>query len=336
MLKLSNKSIQFIKTTFNVTFIAIISIEFLREAFLSIPYDWLFFLTSDAIENFVFVLMAYGLYYYVFKLNSIWKKIGFVVLFIFLLIGLASLKDFRIHNRIEFEQSFEYFTSFLGKLLLFYLGIYFINRLAFLNRYKKLEKELKQAKEQLLRNQLHPHFLFNAFNSLYSLSLKNHPETSDYILKLSSMMRYLTDESHLRKVPLNTEIGFIKKYIDIEKMRFGKDASIQLITNENVLEEVLIAPFLLIILVENAFKHGFYTNSKDAFVKIKVNIENDELLFFVENSIFKKQHFQESNREGKGLENLKQRLFLLYPKCSSIKTINTGETYTAQLKISLT
>lgn len=215
------------------------------------------------------------------------------------------------------------------------MGIYFINRLAFLNRYKKLEKELKQAKEQLLRNQLHPHFLFNAFNSLYSLSLKNHPETSDYILKLSSMMRYLTDESHLRKVPLNTEIGFIKKYIDIEKMRFGKDASIQLITNENVLEEVLIAPFLLIILVENAFKHGFYTNSKDAFVKIKVNIENDELLFFVENSIFKKQHFQESNREGKGLENLKQRLFLLYPKRSTIKIINTGETYTAQLKISL-
>jgi len=319
-----------------VTFIAIITFELVREAFYSIPEDWLFFLTSDAVENFLFALMAYGLYYYVLKLKDLWYKIGFVSLFIFLLIGLASLKDFRIHDRIEIEQSFEYFTSFLGQSLLFYLGIYFINRLEFLNRYKKLEKELNQAKEQLLRNQLHPHFLFNAFNSLYSLSLKDHPETSDYILKLSSMMRYLTDETHLEKVPLTKELDFIKKYIDIEKMRFGEEASIQLIIDKNIGDRDLIAPFLLITLVENAFKHGFYTNSKDAFVKINVNIENNELLFNVENSLFKKQHFQESKREGKGLENLKQRLQLLYPKSPSIiKITNTEETYTAHLKIAL-
>lgn len=318
-----------------MTFIAIIAFELIREAFFSIPEDWLFFLTSDAVENFVFALIAYGLYYYVLKLKDLWKKIELVSLFIFLLIGLAWLKDFRIHDRIEFEQSFEYFTSFLGQSLLFYLGIYFINRLEYLNRYKKLEKELYRAKEQLLRNQLHPHFLFNAFNSLYSLSLKNHPETSDYILKLSSMMRYLTDETHIKKVPLVKEIDFIKKYIDIEKMRFGKDSSIQLTNVGNINDEELIAPFLLITLVENAFKHGFYTNSKDAFVTINVNIENKELLFTVENSLFKKQHFQESNRKGKGLENLKQRLQLLYPKNSSLKFTNTEETYTAHLKIRL-
>lgn len=318
-----------------MTFIAIIIFELVREVFSSIPEDWIFFMTSDAVENFVFALIAFGLYYYVLKLKVLWNKIGFVSLFIFLLIGLAALKDFRIHDRIEFEQSFEYFTSFLGQSLLFYLGIYFINRLDFLNRYKKLEKELNQAKEQLLRNQLHPHFLFNAFNSLYSLSLKNHPETSDYILKLSSMMRYLTDETHLKKVPLNKELDFIKKYIDIEKMRFGKDAPILFTVDGNINEEELIAPFLLITLVENAFKHGFYTNSKGAFVKINVNIKNNELLFTVENSLFKKQHFQESKREGKGLENLKQRLQLLYPKSSSLKITNTEETYTTHLKITL-
>lgn len=334
-MKLSNKSIQSIKITFNVTFIAFITFELVREAFFSIPEDWLFFLTSDAVENFVFALIALGLYYYVLKLKDLWRKIGFVSLSIFLLIGLASLKDFRIHDRIELGQSFEYFTSFLGQSLLFYLGIYFINRLEFLNRYKKMEKELNQAKEQLLRNQLHPHFLFNAFNSLYSLSLRNHPDTSDYILKLSSMMRYLTDETHHRKVPLNKEIDFIKKYIDIEKMRFGKDASIHLNIDENINDEDLIAPFLLITLVENAFKHGFYTNSKDAFVKINMNMTNNELLFAVENSLVKKQHFQESKRDGKGLENLKQRLNLLYPKSSSMKIIITGETYTTKLKIML-
>ena len=335
MLQLSNKTVRTIKIIFNIVFIAIITIQLLRRAFSLIPDDWLFFLTSDALENFICALIAYALYYFVLKLKSIWGKASFVAFFIILLISLASLKNYRIHDTIVFKRVFEYFTSFLGQALLFYLVIYFVNRLEFLNRYKKLEDELNQAKAQLLRNQLHPHFLFNAFNSLYSLSLKNHPETPDYILKLSSMMRYLTDETHLNKVPLNKEIDFIKKYIAIEKIRFGKDTRIKLTINDAINDEKLIAPFLLITLVENAFKHGFYTNSKDAFVNIDIGIENNKLQFTVGNSVFKKQHFQESKREGKGLKNLKQRLHLLYPKSSSLSISNSEKTYSTQLNISL-
>lgn len=335
MLQLSHKTIQLVKITFHVLFIGYVSFHFLREAFLSLPDDWLFFLTSDAMENVVCASIAYALYYLVFKLHSIWKKIGFVILSIIILILLASSKDYRIHDAIEFEQSFEYFTSFLGQALLFYSGIYFVNRLEFLNRYKKLEKELDQAKEQLLRNQLHPHFLFNAFNSLYSLSLKNHPETSSYILKLSSMMRYLTDETHLKKVPLTKELDFIEKYIAIEKIRFGEDARIILTVQNTNTDSIWIAPFLLITLVENAFKHGFYTNSKDAFVRINVSMEQNVFIFSVENSLFTMQHFQETKREGKGLENLKQRLQLLYPKTSNLKITSTEKMYIATFKITL-
>lgn len=335
MLQLTSKTLRQIKITFHVVFIAILTFELIRSAFNLLPAEWFFFLTSDSIENLLCALIAYALQYYVFKLLGIWKKIGFVLLFSILLLALALLKDYRIHDSIEFEQSFEYFTSFLGQSLLFYSGIYFINRLEFLNRYKKLEKELNQAKEQLLRNQLHPHFLFNAFNSLYSLSLKNHPDTSDYILKLSSMMRYLTDESHFLRVPLTHELAFIEEYVAIEKIRFGADARIKLIIEEPIGEEILIAPFLLIPLVENAFKHGFYTNSKAAFVTINVRIENKELRCTVENSVFKKQHFQEKTRDGKGLENLKQRLRLLYPKSSHISITTTEETYVSQLTLTL-
>lgn len=335
MLQFSNQTIRTMKMMFHVVFIAFLIIALLRRAFLSIPGDWLFFLTSDAVENFVCALMAYGSYYFVLKLNGNGKKIGFAILFIIILLLLALLKDYRIHDNVTFEQTFEYFTSFLGQSVLFYLLIYIINRLEFFRRYQKLEKELNQAKEQLLRNQLHPHFLFNAFNSLYSLSLKNDPETPDYILKLSGMMRYLTDETHLEKVPLYKELDFIEKYIAIEKIRFGQDARIQLNVENLDKGEKWIEPFLLITLVENAFKHGFYTNMKDAFVKINGNIENNELLFTVENSLFNKQHFQESNREGKGLENLKKRLELLYPKSSTIKITHTPTTYTTHLKITL-
>lgn len=320
---------------FHLVFISFISVAFLREAYESIPEDWLFFLTSDAVENLLCALIAYSLYYFVFELKSLWKKIGCILLFGILLLLLASLKDYRIHVRITLEQSFEYFTSFLGQSFLFYLGIYYINRLALLNRYKKLENELNQAKEQLLRNQLHPHFLFNAFNSLYSLSLKNHPETPEYILKLASMMRYLTDETQLSKVPLLKEIGFIEQYIAIEKIRFGQDARITLTTDGGIQDSTLIEPFLLITLVENAFKHGFYTNAKDAFITIDIQFVNNELRCTVANSVIKIQHFQETNREGKGLVNLKQRLQLLYPKNSSMTATQTEEIYTTELIITL-
>lgn len=335
MFPLSAKIIHTIKVVSHVIFISIIIVGILRRAFLSIPGDWLFFLTSGATENFLCSLIAYVSYYFVFKLNSNWKKAGSVIFFITTLGLLALLKDRRIHDSTNLDQTFEYFTNFLGRSLLFYLLVFLIDRFEFFRRYQKLEKELKQAKEQLLRNQLHPHFLFNAFNSLYSLSLKNHPETSDYILKLSGMMRYLTDENHFEKVLLHKELDFIEKYIAIEKIRFGQDARIQLLVEDNTKDEKWIEPFLLITLVENAFKHGFYTNIKDAFVKIHMQIELRDLLFTVENSVLRKQHFQESSREGKGLENLKRRLELLYPQSSGLKITNTPTTYTAHLKIRL-
>lgn len=334
MKQLSSQTIKTLKLFFHLGFLGVIVFQLLKKAFYTLPEDWLFFLTSGAVENFLSVGIAYALYYYVFKLSNIWQRLGFMMLFVLMLFGLALLKDFRIHQLTSVDESFKYFTSFLGQSLLFYLLVYVVNKLDAFNRYKKLERELNQAKEQLLRNQLHPHFLFNAFNSLYSLSLKNHPDTSDYILKLSSMMRYLTDETQLDKVPLTRELDFIEKYIAIEKMRFGKEAPIQL-TIEGILQgEKLIAPFLLIILVENAFKHGFYTNNKDAFVHISLHLENNELLFSVENSVFPKQHFQK-NRKGKGLDNLRQRLELIYPKHSSLEISNSENKYATQLKITI-
>ena len=224
---LSPKAIQKIKLVFNIAFGAFIGFGLLRRAYLSIPHDWPFFFTSDAMENTVFAIIAFALHYYVLKTQGIWNKIGFGIASLTLLASLALLKDYRIHAATTFDDSFQYFTSFLGQTLLFYGLIYFVNRLEFLNRNTKLESELNQAKEQLLRNQLYPHFLFNAFNSIYSLSLKNHPETSDYILKLSSMMRYITDDTNLDQVRLSKELDFIKQYIAIEKIRFGTEANIQ-------------------------------------------------------------------------------------------------------------
>lgn len=335
MIQLSDNTIKIIKLFVNLGFVASISLRLVYAALHELPGNWLFFITSDAMEMFMSGSIAYALNYYVFKSWGIGKRVALILFFISLLTTLAVVKDFRIHNATSFDQTFEYFTNFLGLTLLFYLVLYFINKLDAISHYKKIERELTETKEQLLRNRMHPHFLFNAFNSLYSLCLNNSAEAAEYVLKLSSMMRYLTDETHRIRVPLNEELDFINKYIDIEKMRFGKDAAIQLNRSGVINTDTFIEPFLLITLVENAFKHGFYTNSKDAFVNISLNLENNELTFCVENSVFVKQHFQESGRQGKGLDNLRQRLRLLYPKTSSFEINTANNTHTAQLKITL-
>ncbi|MDF0717677.1 histidine kinase [Muricauda sp. 334s03] len=335
MKQLSETTINSIKSVFNFGFILVMALHLSKRAFDLLPDNWLFFITSDAMENFIAICIAYLLYFYVFHLDSLWKKVGYVLISGLVLLGLALLKDFRTDDIIFFDDTFGYFTGFLGRTLLFYLLLYFINKLDDLNNYKKLRDELKTAKAQLLRNQMHPHFLYNAFNSLYSLSLKKREDVSAYILKLSGMMRYLTDDAELGKVPIGKELDFIEKYIAIEKLRFGKDSAIEFNGNKTLMTDRFIEPFLMIPLVENAFKHGFYTNSKEAYVSIQYNLDGNELLFSVKNSIARKQHFQENNRTGKGLDNLKQRLDLLYKGNASLALRSDSDSYTAKLKITL-
>ncbi|MBT30324.1 MAG: hypothetical protein CMO01_11755, partial [Thalassobius sp.] len=169
----------------------------LKRAFDILPGDWFFFITCDAMENFISVCVVYILYFYVIHLEALWQKVGYIFLSNLILLTMAILKDIRTDNIILFNHTFDFFTSFLGLAMLFYLLLYYVNKLDDFNKYKKLRDELFTAKVQLLRNQMQPHFLYNAFNSLYSLSLKKHEGVSEYILKLSGMMRYLTDDTEL-------------------------------------------------------------------------------------------------------------------------------------------
>lgn len=217
-------------------------------------------------------------------------------------------------------------------LFLFY---FFDNINQFINNsHEKTKKALKEAEHQLLRQQFNPHFLYNAFNSLYSMSLQNNPKTSDSILKLSSMMRYLTDDISPSGNLLKQEFKFIKDYIEIEKIRFGEKAKIGFDIIGEV-EHQIIEPLILINLVENAFKHGFYTNNSNAFVDIKATVDQSNLSFSVRNSCFKKQHFQESERLGKGIDLLKKRLDLVYPHNAVLTCKQTNEEYVSVLNINL-
>lgn len=298
-------------------------------------------LKRDIFEISLITLLTYLFYYSVFKkdlllIHQIKWALAIILILAFFAFNKAS--DFLYPqfnpNNLHLERAIKSLSEYIGFGTMLFLLLWGVDNVYRIFNFRVFEaqKALKDAENKLLRQQLNPHFLFNAFNSLYSMSLSQHPKTPDTILKLSNMMRYLTDNSSINKVKLSNELKFIHEYISIEKVRFGNQANIQFKIEGNP-EGIQIEPLLLITLVENAFKHGFYTNDNNAFVHITAVIKEHSLFFEVKNSIQSKQHFQNTDRKGKGLNNLKKRLQLSYKKTSELNLIEKKDVFLAQLKI---
>jgi two-component system, LytTR family, sensor kinase len=180
-----------------------------------------------------------------------------------------------------------------------------------------LKKELKQSTASIdfLRSQINPHFLFNALNTLYGTAIQENSErTSEGIQKLGDMMRFMLQENMQEKISLAREIEYLQNYIELQRLRTDHNPIVQIQTDIQLPNTVLqIAPMLLIPFVENAFKHGI-SFREPSYIKVMLAIENNTLFFDVQNS----KHVRtgtdpEKDKSGIGLENVKQRLLLLYP-----------------------
>jgi two-component system LytT family sensor kinase len=173
----------------------------------------------------------------------------------------------------------------------------------------------KSAELSSLRSQINPHFLFNALNTLYSVSLKENAEkTSDGIQKLGDMMRFMLNENHQDRIPLSKEIEYLNNYIDIQRMRIDESHNIEIKVNIQSSErEIFIAPMLLNPFVENAFKHGISFRNP-SWIYITLTHDAQKLYFKVHNSLHPKNEVDlDSKNNGIGLENVKKRLDLIYP-----------------------
>lgn len=328
---------KWIKQLFHILFFStLIAIFFLGYNYtLDIILSKDFFI-KDFFEILLVTAVTYFYYYIIFTKNILnWKKVLWLLgcLLIFLT---EAINKTHFFNESLFN-SIAILAQYIGFSTVLFFVLWGIDNVDFLI-YEKIfaiKKALKEAESKLLRQQFNPHFLFNAFNSLYSLSLQNHPKTPETILKLSGMMRYLTDDLTVSKVKLSRELQFIKDYIAVEKIRFGDTTKIKNTISGSV-EALTIEPLLLITLVENAFKHGFYTNDANAFITLETTVTDNNLLFKVKNSIQNQQHFNSNKREGKGLDNLKKRLHLSYPNKHNLLLQNENNVYLAELKIDLT
>ena len=181
-----------------------------------------------------------------------------------------------------------------------------------------LKTELGKADANLnfLKSQINPHFLFNALNTLYGTALQEKADrTSEGIQRLGDMMRFMLQENMEDKILLSKDLDYLNNYISLQKLRTSTSSDITIETQIEVQNNNLhISPMLLIPFVENAFKHGISLQSP-SHIKITLQTNENTLYFDVHNSIHIKQdNDPEKLQSGIGLQNVKQRLALLYPE----------------------
>lgn len=199
---------------------------------------------------------------------------------------------------------------------------------------RKLKEEKLSMELKFLKSQINPHFLFNTLNNLYSVALKNDDnETAAGITRLSQIMRFMLDEVNEKMIPLEKEIQYLESYIDLQKLRFSSKDDIKI--NFDVYgskSNIRIPPFILIVFVENAFKHGI-NYKKHSFIDIKFQLsEDNRLRFNIKNSI---HNSKESEKSGIGLKNIRERLELLYPGNYDLQISSDSNTFNLELIINL-
>ena len=215
----------------------------------------------------------------------------------------------------------------------FILLIFLLSRWIFLQIKSVIRLKNEKAKTELLhlKSQVNPHFFFNMLNNLYGLVGKDSKKAQELILKLSDMMRYSIYDGEKETVLLSEEITYLENYIELHKMRYHKtiDVKFNIEMNDNDYE---IMPLLFIILLENAFKHGVENLREHAYVRINLVARNNKVNFEIENNFDTSDDKQE---EGIGLNNLKRRLEIVYPKKHTLTISKVENIYNAKLNIIL-
>ncbi|MDJ1495107.1 histidine kinase [Cytophagaceae bacterium DM2B3-1] len=200
-----------------------------------------------------------------------------------------------------------------------------------------VEKELVRSKTdlQFLRSQINPHFLFNALNTLYGTAILDGSErTAEGIQKLGDMMRFMLHENNQDFISMHREIEYLKNYISLQKLRIHPSSAIEI---EDTIDSQYcnhtIAPMLLIPFVENAFKHGISLNER-SWIKIKLECDQETIRFEVRNSMhLHKSNDPEKEKSGIGLQNVLERLNLLYKHKHQFNAHGDGNEFVVQLVI---
>ncbi|MBO3697887.1 sensor histidine kinase [Roseivirga sp. E12] len=251
----------------------------------------------------------------------------FIILFIpyyFSELGFYLFSESELRVVISFALNFTMFI--LVSFLFWKVNQYELEK----KRNLELSNQKLTTELQLLKSQVSPHFLFNTLNNIYSLSITKHENTSLMIEKLSDLLRYIIYEGEQAYVSLEREMELLRNYTELQQLKKPKGGKNILLTTKGIKSSQQIPPLLLINIVENCFKHGDITYNKHGVLNINLEVENNQLHFWTENS------FNSSNKKnGIGLSNVQQQLSHYYPGQHRFQIDSTNDRFKTDLYIDL-
>lgn len=278
------------------------------------------------------VLPQHGVYLYLLT-SALWLLLSYP-LFAYLVLQLPLNIPEQTLLPSENQNPFDGMNLFVGTMI-WALSTPFIlafERQQSAKELAELQQGQVQAELKMLQQQVNPHFLFNTLNSLYALCLTRSENAAPMLLKLSDLLRYAVYQGQKSRVPLADDLDCLQNYMQLQRMRIGSRCHIQ-ISIETPAKELQIAPMLLIMLVENAFKHGIEPSDKNSDIDLTVTLSGDELIFCCSNSLGPESSVKITS--GIGLSNMQRRLDLTYPGRHSLSYGRTGDRWMAALRISL-
>ena len=296
------------------------------------------------------MLLSYGLMYFILPKyvtkEKYWKAIGATLILIFIVAFMSPMilrfvinpirESLSIHLRSQHGIFFSLMAGLRGSMTV--AGFAVAIKLIKLWYQKKtdnerLEKENLRAELEILKGQLHPHFMFNTLNSIYSLALKKSDHTAEAIIKLSNLMRFILAECNSSTIELEKEIEVLSNYIELEKARFGKRLEISINVSGDV-QQTEVPPLLLVPFLENSFKHGANEMTDLAWISLDLHVDLPLLTFKLVNGK------PAENPKAKdsflvGLVNVQRRLQLLYPNGHELRITEDPDTFVVVLVIQL-
>jgi LytS/YehU family sensor histidine kinase len=244
-----------------------------------------------------------------------------------------------------FETYGEISTDILKLLYVYFFQIFSVafvfmclkvlkDQLGIQKRALTLEKEKAETELKLLKTQLNPHFLFNTLNNIYSLSFTSSPVTSESIARLADILDHILYRCDTQYVPLSAEIALIKNYIELEKLRYDERLTVNFDTSIN--HDIVIAPLILLSLVENAFKHGASDDTEAPKIDIGLQVNEQTFIFNISNTVAGQKDDAGSQPADRiGLSNLRKQLDLIYGKDYALSVAGYDKSFEVSLIIQL-
>lgn len=215
-------------------------------------------------------------------------------------------------------------------VVVFYLVINYQNLAERRVREESLQVLLHESELNSLRAQIKPHFLFNALNSISSLTITNPAKAQEMVINLSDFMRYSLSFTNERFSALKQELHHIRLYLEIEKVRFGNRLVVEEIIQDEA-DQWPLPPMILQPLVENSVKHGIYDTPGESSVRIEVFIDGQRLIVSISNNY--DQSASGKNGTGTGLSNVIKRLRMIYGISDLVQVIKNNGIFEVKLSI---